>query len=243
MKNLLAMLVFLMVYNVCMSQQKTITHKSQWIDLTATVGSSQGTAALSYVHTWKIGLRKKLEAGLGARFTSMFGEKIDYTTAPAKLSRTNATPFITVFAGQKTVNWDTLAVQRPFVNSLNLSVNFGYNLNSRLSAIFNIDLLGFSFGRKSPAILTSNGTTRTEPNAKPAGFNALLTGDLDYGSLNSEFSLKYKLNNRWAVRGVYQFLFTEYKTNTIRQTAPDGTMVDRFRNKANNFGAGVSYNL
>ncbi|MBC7888886.1 MAG: hypothetical protein H7Z13_13500 [Ferruginibacter sp.] len=244
MKQLLALMLLLSVYNLCMGQEKTTTvRKSQWVDLAATIGNSQGTAAISYVYSWKLGRKKKLEAGLGVRFTSMFGEKIDYTTAPAKLSRTNTTPFLIFFAGQKTVNWDTLTVQRPFVNSLNLSANFGYNFSSRFSAVFNIDLVGFTFGRKSSAILTSNGITKAEGQAKPAGFNALLTGDLDYGSLNSEFSLKYTLNDRWAVRGIYQFLFTEYKTTTIRQTAPDGTMVDRFRNKANNFGAGVSYQL
>ncbi len=243
MKNLLAIAFFLFGYLVSFSQEKINSRKSQWMDLAATIGKSQGAAAVSYVYTWKTGKRKRLEAGLGARFTSAFGEKLEYTTAPAKLSRTNTTPFLIFFAGQKTENWDTLAVQRPFVNALNLTANFGYNFNRRWSAIFNIDLIGFTFGRKSSAILTSNGITRTEPNAKPAGFNALLTGDLDHGTLNSEFSLKYKLNDRWGVRGVYQFLFTEYKTTTIKQTAPDGTMVDRFRNKANNFGAAVSYNF
>lgn len=223
--------------------QSTTLKNNQWLDLAGTVGTSQGTAAASYVYTWKLGKRKRLEAGLGARFTSMFGKKIDFITAPAKFSRTNSTPFLIVFSGQETQNWDTLTVQRPFVNTLNLSANFGYNFSTKWSAIFNIDLIGFSVGRKSSAILTSNGTTRTEPNAKPAGFNALLTGDLDYGNLNSELSIKYKVNDKWSIRGVYQFLFTEYKTETIYQTAPDGTQVKRFRNKANNFGAGISYNL
>ena len=116
---------------------------------------------------------------------------------------------------QKTENWDTLTVQRPLINSLNVTVNAGYNFSSRFSGGFNIDLIGFSFGRKSAAILTTNGITRTEPAAKPTAFNVLLTGDFDYGSLNSEFFLKYKLNERWALRGVYQFLFTEYKCKEI----------------------------
>ena len=101
--------------------------------------------------------------------------------------------------------------------------------------------LGYTFGSKSGAILTSNGVTRTESVARPAAFNVLLNGDLYYGSLNSEFFGRYKINSRQAVRAVYQFLFTEYKTTNIKQTAPDGKMVDRFRNKSNNFGAAVSY--
>jgi hypothetical protein len=71
----------------------------------------------------------------------------------------------------------------------------------------------------------------------------LLTGDHDRRSLNSEFFVKYKLNDKWAIRGIYQFLFTEYSTTNIRQNLPDGSTVNRFRNKANNFGIGVSYHL
>lgn len=151
--------------------------------------------------------------------------------------------FIVVFAGQKTENWDTLTVQRPFINSVNLSVNFGYNFNSKWSGGFNIDLIGFSLGRKTSAILTSNGITRIETDASPPAFNVLLTGDNDFGSLNSEFFLKYKLTERWGVRVIYQFYFAEYKTKTVKQTAPDGTIVDRFRNKANTYGAGIAYHF
>ena len=134
-------------------------------------------------------------------------------------------------------------MQRPQTNSVNVTANLGYHLSSRWYAGFNIDVIGFTFGKKTNAVLTSNGVTVTEPVAKPAAFNVLLTGDNDHGSLNSEFFLKYDLNQRWSVRGVYQFLFAEYKTTTVKQTAPDGTINDRFRNKANNFGVGVSYKI
>jgi hypothetical protein len=243
MRTLIALSLFLLTGSICNSQEKVPVPKKQWIDLAATVGNQQGSVAASYVYAWKIGKRKRLEAGIGARLTSTFGEKLYFITAPANLARTNTIPFLIVFAGQQVKNWDTLTVQMPLTNSLNLSANFGYNFSKKWSGGFNIDLVGFTFGKKSAAILTSNGITRTEPIAKPAGFNVLLTGDLDYGSLNSEFFLKYNLNDRWAVRGIYQFLFTEYKTTSIKQTAPDQTMVNRFRSKANNFGVGVSYHF
>ncbi len=220
--------------------QLGVSRRSQWVDLAATVGHSQGSVAASYVYSWKLGEKRKLAAGLGLRSTTMFGKKVAYTTAPARLARTNATPFLVVFAGQKTENWDTLAVQRPLITALNLTANLGYEITSNWSLLMSIDLVGFTLGRRSPAILTSNGTTRAEAVSKPTAINALLTGDLDYGTLNSEFSLRYKIDHRWAVRAIYQFIFTEYRTTTIKQTAPDGTQVERFRNKANNFGAGVS---
>jgi len=131
---------------------------------------------------------------------STFGVKKDLTTAPARLAISTASPFVIVFAAQKTENWDTIAVQRLFVNWC--------------------------------------GITRTEPDAKLAAFNVLLTDDNDYGSINSEFFLKYKLAEKWDIKAVYQFYFAEYKTNTIEQTAPDGTPVNSFRNKVNALGPG-----
>jgi hypothetical protein len=225
------------------AQLQTQPRVNQFADFTATAGQSQGALEASYVHNWRLGTKKRWEAGLGLRYTGYIGTKKDFITAPGRLARTTTTPFLIVLAGQKTENWDTLTVQRPFINSINLAANFGYSFNPKWSLGFNIDLIGFSFGRKTSGILTSNGITRTDAGVKPTAFNALLTGDNDYGSLNSSFFLKYKLDRRWGIKAVYQFYFAEYKTSTVRQTAPDGTLVDRFRNKANMLGAGVSYHF
>lgn len=240
MKQHLLIAFLFCVANQSFAQQK---QTNQLMDIAATAGSSRGAVALSYVYNWQLGKKQKWEFGLGARFTSAFGTKQDFITAPARLSRTSTIPFITVLSGQQEKNWDTLTVQRPLVNSLNITANFGYQFNARWNAGFNIDLIGFAFGRVSPAILTSNGSTTTEPAAKPSSFNLLLTGDLDHGNLNSEFFVGYKLNEQWSIRAVYQFIFTEYKTTTTKQIAPDGTEVNRFRMKANNLGLAVSYHF
>ncbi len=243
MKKLLLPLLLSCCSGFLFAQSSPLPRINKFADLSGTAGSSQGSVAGSFVYNWRLGKKKRWEAGLGIRSTSYFGTKKNFTTAPARLARSTTTPFIIVFAGQKTENWDTLTVQRPFINSVNISLNFGYNFTSKWSGGFNIDLIGFSFGRKTSAILTSNGTTRTEPEAFTPAFNVLLTGDNDYGSLNSEFFLKYKFAEHWGVRAIYQFYFAEYKTKTIKQTAPDGTMVDRFRNKANTYGIGISYHF
>ena len=240
--TIIALICFLATTGALQAQQTENLKINRFVDLAGTIGKSQGTGALSYVYNWRIGRKRKIEAGLGARLTSATGSKLIYTTAgPASLTRTFTTPFLIFFAGQKTENWDTLTVHRPFVNALNVTINLGYNFTPKLSAGFNIDLIGASFGRKSSSVFQSKGETSTDPASKPTVFNLLLTGDHDKGSLNSEFFLKYKLNQKWGVRAIYQFLFTEYTTGTVKQTAPDGTVVDRFRNKANNFGLGVSY--
>jgi len=239
MKYFTTMIVLTIFSTAATAQQKN----NQVVDFTAAAGSSRGSVAASYLYNWRMGKKKKFEIGLGARLTTTFGTKQEYITAPAKLSRTNTIPFATVFSGENTANWDTLTVQKPLVASLNATINIGYNFSSKWSGGFNIDLVGFSVGRKSAAVLLSNGVTRSEPEAKPAAFNLLLTGDLDYGNLNSEFYLKYKFNDSWGIRGVFQFQFNEYKTTTIKQTAPDGTSVDRFRSKANNLGVGFTYHF
>ena len=237
------LLIIVMSSSQFIKAQPERSRVNQFVDLAGTIGNSQGTVAASYVRNWKLGKRKRFEAGIGLRWTSYFGAKKDFITAPARLARTNTTPFLIFFAGQRTDYHDTLTVQRPLTHSVNVSINAGYNFSSKWNAGFNIDLAGFTFGRKSSAILTSNGNTTLEPAAKPASFNLLLTGDHDYGSLNSEFFVKFKVNSRWGIKALYQFVFIEYKTETVNQVAPDGTLVDRFRNKANNVGLGVSYNF
>ncbi len=216
---------------------------NQFADITITVGDKQGAAAVSWVYNWRMGKSRKFEAGLGIRSTVYYGTKKNYITAPARLSRSTTFPFVIVFAGQETANWDTLTVQRPFTNALNMTGNLGYHLSDKLYAGVNIDLVGFTLGRTTSGILVSDGVTRTESSAKPSAFNLLLTGDNDLGSLNSEFFLSYKISDRLGIKAVYQFLFSEYRTTNIYQTAPDGTQVTRFRNKANNFGAGISYHF
>ena len=245
LKKIIIGLLFLCTYFSGYSQQpKPLPSTNEFVDLSGTIGKDQGTVALSYVHNWRTGKKKKFELGIGARWTTYFGTKKDFVTAgPASLTRTFTIPFLIVFAGLQEENIDTLQVQRPLVNAINASFNMGYHFTPKLYGGINIDVIGFSFGKKSFAVLTSNGTTQTEPVAKPAGFNLLLTGDHDKGSLNSEFFIRYQLADRFSIKALYQFVFVEYKTENIVQIAPDGNEIDRFRNKANNIGLGIVYHL
>ena len=242
-RQLICSVAFLWSVFQLQAQEKPLPRIGQSADITLTAGNAQGSAAVSYVHNWRLGQTRKWELGLGGRLTSYLGKKQDFITAPARLSRSITTPFLIVFAGQKTENWDTLTVRSPFTTSVNITANIGYHFNARWYAGFNIDVIGFTIGHTTSSKLTSNGFTTEEPVTKPAGFNLLLTGDNDLGSLNSEFFLQYQLNNRFGIKAVYQFLFVEYKTTNIYQVAPDGTQVDRFRNKVNAFGLGLTYTL
>jgi hypothetical protein len=217
---------------------------SQYADLSAAFGQDQGTVAASYIYNWKLGKKKRLELGLGGRWTTYYGTKKEFVTAgPASLTRTFTVPFLIVFSGIREENLDTLTVQRPLVNAINLSFNLGYNITPKWYAGINIDVIGASFGRESNAVLASYGTTQTEPAAKPTGFNLLLTGDHDRGNLNSELFVRYRAGKRWTAKLLYQFFFAEYTTQNLAQVAPDGTEVDRFRNKANLIGLGLVYHV
>ncbi len=244
-KYVICLVLFLFSLMPLWAQKNSATtNNSSFFDVTGTVGSSQGTFAASYVYNWKLGKRNKIEIGIGGRFTSYFGTKKDFISAgPAKYTRSFTAPFLIFFAGQQEKNFDTLTVQRPFTNSINATINLGYSLSKKWYAGFNIDVIGFTVGRKSSGILTANGITQTDPASKATAFNVLLTGDHDRGSLNSEFLLRYKIAPRWSIKAVYQFVFVEYETQSIKQTFFDGQSNNRFRNKANTIGLGVSYFL
>ena len=134
-------------------------------------------------------------------------------------------------------NSDSLLLQTPQVNALNLSFTIGYHIIPNLRIGFNIDLIGFSFGRKQSGFYL-NGNQGKSTMAKPTTFNILLVGNNDKGSLNSEFYLRYFINDKFAVKAAYQYLFVEYTSETVVQQLPEPN--DRFRNKASMVSLGVT---
>lgn len=232
------LLTILLVFMISMVQAQNRLRPS--VDLSIAAGSSQATFSIAGWHQWQLGKKQRLSIGIGPRITSYVGNKKDFWTAPASIARGSSAPFLVVFSSQETQNWDTLNVQRPLVFSMNAAVQVAHQIGKRFRAGINIDLVGFSVGRTSGAVFTSDGSQETTE-AKPVPFNLLLTGDLDNGALNSEFFIQCRLKEKWSVRAVYQFYFVEYKTNTNIQQLPEPN--DRFRNKANLLGIGLSYSL
>ncbi len=213
--------------------------KVQNLHLSGSIGSGQGTGAFSYNYNWQLGKKGKFEIGTGARFTSYFGINQYYVTAPAKLTSGQTGPQV-LFIENINSNLDSVLFSKAQVNSLNILVNLGYNITPKLHVGFSIDAIGFSFGGSKDARYF-NGNNSAAVTTKPTGFNILLVSDNDRGSLNSEFFARYKLNKQWGIKAGYQFLFTEYTTNTEVQTFPEKN--DRFRNKSSAFLVGVTYHL
>lgn len=217
------------------SHQKTIDN----LDGTFSFAKDQGALSIHYSHLWKLGKAQRISIGLGARVTSYLGANQYYITAPAELTSESTSPLI-FFKENIEANIDTFLVKSPQMTMLNLSINIHYQVSAKLTVGFNIDAVGFSFGSATQGNYI-NGYMGKTVSATPTSFNALLISDNDLGSLNSELFAKYKLTEKWSLRGGIQFLFTEYTTETKVQQFPEEN--DRFRNKSLLFGIGASYQI
>lgn len=197
-------------------------------DATVAFGNSEGTLSFLFTHGWRPGKNEKFEVGIGLRFTSYLGQNQYYITAPANLTSGATGPQV-IFKENIPENIDSLLINWPQINALNLAIHLGYQINSRFTVGFTIDALGFSFG-KSTSARYINGAFGQTTSAKPTAFNFLLVSDNDLGSLNSELFAKYYWNERWGIKAGAQFLFTEYTTQTEVQQVPEPN--DRFRDKS-----------
>ncbi len=227
-KNILCCLaVFAFVGTINAQKKVDITSTKQFADLSFGFGNKQGAISAGYFYNWNVGKNKKFFIGTGVRFTSVYGTAVNFTSAPSSL------------AGDK-LKEDTLLAPKPSVNALNIFINLGYNITPRLQAGFNIDVIGASFGPQgSPSFITNGVIQPTK--AKPAGFNVLLVGNNDRGTLNSEFYARYRITDKFGAKVAFQYQFTELVTTTKIQTAPVAN--DRFRNKANLINLGFSYHF
>ncbi|MFY0627591.1 MAG: hypothetical protein JXR07_14910 [Reichenbachiella sp.] len=219
MKILISLVLCFMSYFTLAQESKTV----QYSDVSVAFGSDQLSFSIDYFHLWKLGKKKRIEVGLGGRFTSYFGQSQYHTSAPASL----ADPIKT----------DSLFLESPQVNAINLAINIGYRISPKFDAGFNIDAIGFSFGKKQDALFYSD-DTETSTTAKPTPFNLLLGGSKDQGSLNSEFYLRYFIKDNIAIKAAYQYLFIEYTTESKVQQLPESN--DRFRGKARIFSIGIT---
>lgn len=192
---------------------------------TAFSGNSLSTA-LDFGQERHFGKKQRLIVGYGARYTRFQAADAAYLTAPAKLT------------GEGKI--DTLMLSSPRVNSLNAYLLLGYQILPKWSLSFDIDLIGFSWGNERAGIFGSTEDPRFNglQVGKPTAGNFLLVGDNDRGSLNSNFSVRYTVNEQWQVQAGLSYLFTEFSTtNTLTDEN------NRFRNKSSLAMVGVRYNF
>jgi hypothetical protein len=206
-------------------------------DLSLATNINQHAAALSWVKFHAVTKNQAFKIGYGLRFTAQGGKSLNYVTAPAILTSKQTGPQV-LFSPIYYENVDTFSVSRSQNNLVNLSINLQYTIKSKLDIGFNIDALGFGFGKKTTGKYNAyqsndNGSSQT---AQPTPFNLLLVSDNDIGGLNSELYLRFWFNKNWAFKTGASFLFTEYTTNnTLRLDN------DRWRNKSLMGLIGITY--
>jgi hypothetical protein len=213
--------------------------KEDVVDVGVGFARHQGTLVAGLTRNWLLGRHQRFVVGVGTRFTSFLGRNQYYVTAPAKLTSGGTGPFV-IFKENITANMDTFLIQKPNVYAINAMINLGWKFSTKLYAGFNIDAIGFSFGgaRRGNHI---NGPFGQMTNSEVTTFNALLVSDNDKGTLNSELYARYMINDRWGMRAGFEFLFTEYTTDTPVQQFPEPN--DRFRRKSLMFMIGTSLKL
>ena len=194
------------------------------IGITGAFGEGATSATLGFSHLYGFGSSRRFKLGYGVRLSSFFGSDREFTAAPPDLASEDNPQYFIVNDNSQ-------------LNAINLGLYTDYSITENVLIGFNIDLVGFSFGAEKEGVveptLVGIGITDT---AKPTSFNALLVGNNDLGTLNSEFWIGYRIASNIMVRGAFSYLFTEYTTDGEYEDDND-----RFRYKAAQGAVGISY--
>jgi len=227
----LILLIFLtgqkIIAQEAMSENKGYKY-NQNFDVALSTNINQSSGAISWVKFHGITKKQRFKIGYGLRFTSQFGNNLNYVTAPAIITSKQTGPQV-LFSPIYYENVDTFQVSNAQNNALNLSINLQYTFKSKFDVGFNIDAVGFSFGKKVTGkyISYQDKTNPQSQTASPTSFNLLLVSDNDIGSLNSELYFRYWFTQKFAFKAGATFLFTEYTTNNKLRLEND-----RWRNKS-----------
>lgn len=227
-----------MIWNISFAQKK-MYKENNLFGFAVNAGSGSFADAFSWVHYHPISKNKRFKTGYGLRLTNFIGSDLTFVTAPAKYT-SGKSSIAAFFANTIKANIDTVSFSKVQNNSLNAGIYLSYLLpywKNRFELSVNIDAVGFSFGSRQNAVYKGHTIS-----AKPTTVNLLLIGDSDKGSLNSEWNVSFWVTNHFAVKAGYEFLFTEYTTDTKIQHIPNSAETnDRFRLKSGMVLLGVLY--
>jgi long-subunit fatty acid transport protein len=197
------------------------------------------SVSLAVLKNWDIDKKKRFYIGTGLRLTSSYGTNVNLVTALAKLTTGTSSP-AAFFTNPIKANFDTVSVNRVQVNSLNATIQLGYNITKKLDVGFTIDAIGLSFGNKQVGKYVEGGNTAV--NLKPTLLNVLLVSDNDLGTLNSVLYANYANNNKVKWQLGFGFLFTEYTADKVVQVT-NNISNDRFRTKSFGISIGMQYDI
>ncbi|MFB0907411.1 MAG: hypothetical protein QMB03_03855, partial [Spirosomataceae bacterium] len=137
-------------------------------------------------------------------------------TAPAVLTSGEKGPQV-LFIENIASNLDTLTFPQVGVGYINIPIHLQYSFGEKLDIGFNIDVIGFSFGKRQTGRFQSSASASldgSQQTASPTAFN-LLVSDNDLGSLNSELYARYSVTPKIGIRAGASFQFVEYTTDDL----------------------------
>ncbi|MFN8345766.1 MAG: hypothetical protein U0X91_12210 [Spirosomataceae bacterium] len=170
----------------------------------------------------KIDRRGFLQVGWGLGASHLRGRELDFTTAPAQLTK-GKTGFAALNAPTLLRQIDTLQMKTG-ITSFNFAISAQLSLFERVDLGANVDLLGFALGaRRAGLYLSSKGYNkvdslnlhRTYQQARPARFNFLLLGDNTRGNLNTELYARIHIVPQVSLKISYLFTTGEYRTEQL----------------------------
>ena len=186
-----------------------LAQREQHVDLNIAVGEHSHTISSQVVKNFKLLKSEKLHLGLGVRLAYTFGNLVEYTTAPAK--HTKSMDAI-----------DTIRVENPMLFSTNLSLNASYHFTNKWSIGCNIDAIGFSFGKKTVANYYPSFASQSETPARkqlldekitPTVNNFLVFGNYTKGSICAEAFIRYTHKDRYSYKLGYGHYTSEYESS------------------------------
>jgi len=188
------------------------------------------TGNVMFSRSFGFGANKKFFLAPAIRLGYASASTLDFISAPANITKEKS-------------KIDTLSIANTGIIAANLALNIGYRFKDKFAVVFNIDLVGASFGSEQKSVFRPGEESRNQlitsraTTAKPTSTNVLLVGDNDIGTLTSALTLHYYLTKKVSVSLGAGFLFTEYKSALALGAANN----DRFRYKSFQGVVGVNY--
>ncbi|GAB3273050.1 hypothetical protein GCM10027347_45140 [Larkinella harenae] len=246
-------LVFVLISFVAFSQSPTSSRLSSGVDVGAAFKKDYLVPSLSYYEMLNLDANQMFSIGWTIRVGAFYGDNLNYTTAPARLTR-GKTGFAALGAPLQVANIDTMRFDWVTVTSANL----GLRAQVRIGPVevgASADILGFAFGKTREGRYRSSTGRFKVPNAagtadslvsfrghpqqyaQPQRINARLLGDNDRGALATEVYIRLRVTRRVALRAGYQWITTEMRASTKNEDDNN----QRFRNRADMAYVGLTF--
>lgn len=226
-----------------------------YADLALGTTTTQTNLSANLQYNWRLDIatepnrHRKLELGVGARFTSSSGGDAYFTSVQPQMENPlyqtgTFPPQPKYLPGNNPAYSDSVHFSSTQVSSINFMIHMGYFFSNRLSMGVNSDFIGWGFGGTRTGTYI-NGSVQQQVTASPERYNYLfggMGGSQSQGALFGEFYIAYDIGRRWSVKwGLTHRSSQEFITTTMVQQYPEPN--NRFRNEELGGTLGVMFKL